>query len=36
MQPSEMSRRADRTVVADGVESLRVQAAEIDQLIRRM
>lgn len=36
MQPSEMIRRADRTVVADGVESLRAQAAEIDQLIRRM
>lgn len=36
MSPSEMSRRADRTVVADGVESLRAQAAEIDQLIRRM
>lgn len=36
MQPSEMSRRADRTVVADGVESLRVQAAEIDQLVRNL
>lgn len=36
MQPSEMSRRADRTVVADGVESLRAQAAEIDQLVRNL
>lgn len=36
MDPAEMSRLADRTVLADGVESLRRQAAEIDNIIRKM
>ena len=36
MDPAEMSRLADHTVLADGVESLRRQAAEIDNIIRKM
>lgn len=36
MSPEQMSQLADHTVVADGVESLRVQAIEIDKIIRQM
>jgi dephospho-CoA kinase len=36
MSPAEMSRLADHTVLADGVESLRRQAAEIDAIVRKM
>lgn len=36
MSPAEMSRLADYTVLADGVESLRRQAAEIDAIVRKM
>ena len=36
MSPAEMSRLADHTVLADGVESLRRQAVEIDAIVRNM